>query len=576
MAKNNNGKLNKNGKLPDYSLEKKALGQGFCYIAGVDEVGYGCEHPSAEVLTDNGWKHYKDLSSNDLVLSYTDHGTIEWQSINKIIEKEFDGELIELKNRGINILVTPNHYFDVLRRVFKRDKGNGKLKLIGYTFAGRKNVLELKDNDYIPRGGEWVGNSEKYFVLPSIKKLKFDHFGKDYSEKIIPMKIWLKFLGIYLAEGSITRSKNGSYVVSIKQINKNNYLKIREVFNELPFDYFEEKDRLVIRHKQLYDYLKKFGKCYDKFIPREIKNLSSKLLNIFINWMVLGDGSCKKQKNRKKTCVYYTTSKKLKDDFEEILLKAGWTFNTSVRKPRDRYIKGRLIKKENCVPCYETIIRRNNKAQVKFLHKKLLPYKGKVFCLNLSRYHNFYVKRAGTGYFTGNSGAGPVVAAAVIIPNGHVKTLLEAGKIKDSKKLTAKRREEAYGDLIKVCNYGIGIINNDIIDEINILEATRLAMSKAVYDLDNCDYLLIDGRVELRSTISQKQVVKGDNKSISVAAASIIAKVTRDNIMRGLHKKFPIYDWDKNKGYLTAAHLAALKKYGPCLYHRLSYKRVGK
>lgn len=174
-------------------------------------------------------------------------------------------------------------------------------------------------------------------------------------------------------------------------------------------------------------------------------------------------------------------------------------------------------------------------------------------------------------------GAGPVVAAAVRIPQQHVETLLQAGKIRDSKKLSEKRRKEAYEDIVKICDYGIGIINNDIIDEVNILEATKLAMTKAVYDLKDCDYVLIDGRVVLKAAcVKQRQVIKGDAKSISIAAASIIAKVTRDEIMCELHESFPIYNWKKNKGYLTKEHLQALEKYGPCTYHRLSYRRVGK
>lgn len=174
-------------------------------------------------------------------------------------------------------------------------------------------------------------------------------------------------------------------------------------------------------------------------------------------------------------------------------------------------------------------------------------------------------------------GAGPVVAAAVRIPQRHVEILLQSGKIKDSKKMTAKRREEAYEQLIEICDYGIGIINNDIIDEVNILEATRLAMTKAVYDLKDCDYVLIDGTIVLKAAcVKQRQVIKGDAKSISIAAASIIAKVTRDEIMCELHEQFPIYNWKKNKGYLVKEHLKALKKYGPCPYHRLSYKRVGR
>jgi ribonuclease HII len=174
-------------------------------------------------------------------------------------------------------------------------------------------------------------------------------------------------------------------------------------------------------------------------------------------------------------------------------------------------------------------------------------------------------------------GAGPVVAAAARIPNGHVRELLEAGNVKDSKKMTPKRREEAYENLIQICDYGIGIINNDIIDEINILEATKLAMSKAIYDLECCDYVLVDGTVQLRENGAVRQnVIKGDGKSLSIAAASIIAKVTRDNMMRKLHKKFPLYGWDSNKGYLTKVHLEALEKYGPSPWHRLSYRRVGK
>ena len=105
---------------PTYNLELALINQGFKYIIGVDEVGRGCEHPDAEVLTNNGWKHYTDIDiSKDKTLSYTSDGIIEWQSIDFIVEKDFNGKLIELKNRSVNILVTENHYFDVLRRIFK-------------------------------------------------------------------------------------------------------------------------------------------------------------------------------------------------------------------------------------------------------------------------------------------------------------------------------------------------------------------------------------------------------------------------------------------------------------------------
>jgi len=206
-------------------------------------------------------------------------------------------------------------------------------------------------------------------------------------------------------------------------------------------------------------------------------------------------------------------------------------------------------------------------------HRSKLP----DYSLEQSALNKGFCYIAGVDEVGYGCGAGPVVAAAARIPNGHVKELLKAGKVKDSKKMTPKRREEAYEELIQFCDYGIGIINNDIIDEINILEATKLAMAKAIYDLDFCDYVLVDGTVQLRENgMVRENVIKGDNKSLSIAAASVIAKVTRDNIMRELHKKFPLYSWDSNKGYLTKAHLDALEKYGPSPWHRISYRRVGK
>jgi ribonuclease HII len=170
-------------------------------------------------------------------------------------------------------------------------------------------------------------------------------------------------------------------------------------------------------------------------------------------------------------------------------------------------------------------------------------------------------------------GAGPVVAAAVRIPDFYIPTLM--GKVKDSKKLTAKKRDELYGIITYNCDYGVGVINNDIIDEINILEATKLAMRKALSDVKYVDYVLVDGNVKVSGIdVPQKQIVRGDNLSLSVAAASIVAKVVRDDIMTYLHYVYPVYNWRKNKGYLTKEHIEMLRLYGPTEYHRKSFKNV--
>lgn len=173
-------------------------------------------------------------------------------------------------------------------------------------------------------------------------------------------------------------------------------------------------------------------------------------------------------------------------------------------------------------------------------------------------------------------GAGPVVAAAVHIPEDVASQFVD--KVNDSKKMTAKRREELYPLIKKYCNCGIQAIEADVIDEINILEATKLAMKSAIEQIEYYDYILIDGTVDLTDHVfcRQEQIIKGDAKSISIAAASILAKVTRDRIMEDLHIIFPIYGWDRNKGYLTKEHMEAIQTYGITDYHRASFRRVGK
>lgn len=173
-------------------------------------------------------------------------------------------------------------------------------------------------------------------------------------------------------------------------------------------------------------------------------------------------------------------------------------------------------------------------------------------------------------------GAGPVVAAAVYIPDDAVSEL--DGRVNDSKKVAPKKRERLYDEIMDKCSVGVQEVAASVIDEINILEATKLAMARAVEKIDMFDYLLIDGTVNLSKHVlcPQQQVIKGDAKSISIAAASIIAKVYRDRIMAELHKLFPIYGWGSNKGYLTKAHCEAIQTYGITNFHRASFRKVGK
>lgn len=164
--------------------------------------------------------------------------------------------------------------------------------------------------------------------------------------------------------------------------------------------------------------------------------------------------------------------------------------------------------------------------------------------------------------------AGPVVACAVILPKD-----CDILYLNDSKKLSEKKREELFIEIKdKAISYGIGIVDEKVIDEINILQATFEAMRQAINNLSVKPDILLNDAVTIPGVdIPQVPIIKGDAKSASIAAASIVAKVTRDHMMVELNEKYPGYDFDKNKGYGTKAHIEGLKKYGPCEIHRRSF-----
>jgi len=167
--------------------------------------------------------------------------------------------------------------------------------------------------------------------------------------------------------------------------------------------------------------------------------------------------------------------------------------------------------------------------------------------------------------------AGPVVSASVILPSSFL-----VSDVNDSKKIAPKKRSFLYKEIYKhSVSIGVGVVDTQAIDRINILQATLLSMAESVRNLDiKPDYLLIDGIFNVTVDLPQKTIPKGDALSISIAAASIIAKVTRDKIMSNYHKIYPEYGFLKHKGYPTKAHREAVKRFGPCPIHRRSFKGV--
>jgi ribonuclease HII len=167
--------------------------------------------------------------------------------------------------------------------------------------------------------------------------------------------------------------------------------------------------------------------------------------------------------------------------------------------------------------------------------------------------------------------AGPVVAAAVVLPYDCT-----IDGLNDSKRLTARQRDRVYIAILEgALDYGIGMVSNTEIDQLNILQATREAMRRALTGLrQRPDLALIDGNQTIDSGIAEHTIVRGDARCASVAAASVLAKVTRDRLMTAYAEQFPGYGFEQHKGYPTRTHYDCLRRMGPCAIHRLSFRGV--
>ena len=405
----------------------------------------GCYDEKTEILTEDSWKSFKDLTKEDRVFTLDDNNKIELHKPKRLFEYDYQGKMVHFKGRSFDLLVTPNH------KMVVDHKGSMK-----------RMFVEAKDfkpyQHYIPKEGTWGGEEREHFVLPpvlimggagpesrfserqlgTIRQLRKEgnsiyQLAEDFNCNSVtvhnictkesygnrgrlrlryeapPLKIkmddWLKFFGFWTAEGCTDNDKialDHGYRVVISQVNKQKREEIRKVLDSLPFNYYlGGENNFVICNKQLWSYLRQFGNKYEKFIPKEIRSLSKRQLKILFDWLVKGDGHIRKTTGQ---INYWTASKKLADDLQEIILKLGWLGTLARQKSKVSQIKGRKVKSGIIYTLGAQKTKHYGFGKKEKIKERIreVNYKGKIYCCEVEN-HTVFVRRNGKVTWSGNS-----------------------------------------------------------------------------------------------------------------------------------------------------------------------------
>ena len=373
------------------------------------ETGLSCYDKKTELLTENGWKKFTEVSYKDKVCTLNSKtGKIEFQKPTKIHNYSYKGKMYRLKTKRVDLLVTPNHNLLVSGCDFRK-LPEFSLKTAEESFGKSKRFK---------KDGNWIGKKSKYFTLPAVN---IKHGSRYYSglrikkEKKLPIKPWLKFFGFWIAEGWTTEGKNGDYNVCIA--NKNDELlsaEMKEILENFGYTvYWDKKINNIVRVRnyQLFNYLKQFGKSSDKFIPLEIKSLSKELLEIFFEYYIKGDGH--RYGRNKKGLSATTISIKLRDDLQDLALRLGMSayYKLGYKKgtPILSLPKAKAMGYRQSADSWIIyFIRKNLHTILPSIIKKYkyteswVDFNNKVYCVTIPN-HVVYIRRNGIPVWCGNS-----------------------------------------------------------------------------------------------------------------------------------------------------------------------------
>ena len=364
-----------------------------------DQGQLGCYDPETEVLTNEGWKHFPEVSMDDEIATLNRKGEIEYHEPLHYFEYDYEGPMVHCSKRGLDFMVTPNHH--VYGRKWDQQKR---------TLSDEPTFIHADKLGWytgLLRTGKWKGKDQESVVIRN----KDDRHLSKRTAYNIPMDDWLWFLGIYIAGGSVNHwdRKKDHYLIEVAAVDSEKRQIIEEHLRKLPWKLFAPRsnDRLRINNRALYEILKPLGQAREKCVPSFVKQLPPSRIEKFLEAYTLGDGHVEPNG----CTTFYTSSKRLADDLQELLLKAGKVGNIRKRPRRVATTKGeRIVSRVQ----YELQVKKRQVASIKRKEGDVHThqYKGKVYCLEVPN-HVMYVRRNGTPLWCGNSCTANAIAAAL-------------------------------------------------------------------------------------------------------------------------------------------------------------------
>lgn len=379
----------------------------FAAVGGLlDRCPLGCYDDKTEVFTDRGWIFFKDLTAQDRVLSLSPAKIVEWQPVTKLHRYPYVGPMRRFKSQAVDLLVTPNHNMVYEKR--------------------NKLYFQRAEEFDRPVTGRSVPKSQTWKGISSRNQLPID----------VSIEDWAALIGIWLAEGWTYLSRDKAtkslhYRIGIAQNPGAKYRRIAELLDRLPVKWSKSERGFTGNHKGLFTYLRCMGRrSWEKRIPAEIKSLPANVLDILLDWYILGDGNidAAKKENHTDSRRMFTTSEKLRDDLLEVIIKTGRWGAYRIRQPRTSVPlkSGRAITARRVG--YDIWIHRGRTFHIKSRHVSDVDYDGEVFCCE-TPYHTLLVRRNAKMIWCGNSADWHMAFGLIGEPDSHPQTseLLKCG-----------------------------------------------------------------------------------------------------------------------------------------------------